>query len=157
MLKQRLLILIAAGAISVAAPFAVAQDTPPSDQPAPPSAMQGNNGGGWHHGPMDPAQRTAELTRRLKLTPEQQPKVQEILTSEKSQMESLRADTATAPQDRRPKMMEIHKTSDTQIRALLDSVQQKKWDEMQARREQMMQNRRGGPPSGGDQPAPPPQ
>jgi len=153
MFKQRLLVLIAAGAIAVAAPFAVAQDSPANDQAAPPQAN-----GGWHHGPMDPAQRTQELTKRLKLTSDQQPKVQEILQSEKSQMESLRQDTATSPQDRRPKMMEIHRTSDSQIRALLDPTQQKKWDEMQARREQMMQNRRGGPPAGGsDQPAPPPQ
>jgi hypothetical protein len=34
-------------------------------------------------------------------------------------------------------MMDIHKTSSDQIRALLDSNQQKKWDEMQSHREQM--------------------
>jgi hypothetical protein len=32
-------------------------------------------------------------------------------------------------------MMEIRQTSNTQIRALLDSDQQKKWDAMQAKRE----------------------
>jgi periplasmic protein CpxP/Spy len=154
MLKQRLLILVAAGAISIAAPFALAQDSPANEQ-APPNAMQGN--GGWHHGPMDPAERTKHLTRQLKLTSDQQAKVQDILTSEKSQMESLRSDTSTPQQDRRAKMMEIHKTSDSQIRALLDPTQQKKWDEMQTRREEMMQNHRGGPPAGSDQPAPPPQ
>jgi len=55
-------------------------------------------------------------------------------------------------------MMDIHKTSDAQIRALLDSGQQKKWDEMQAKSEQWMQNRRSGPPDGGSgQQGPPPQ
>jgi hypothetical protein len=53
--------------------------------------------------------------------------------------------------------MEIHKSTDTQIRALLDSTQQKKWDEMQAKREQWGQGHRHGPPDGGDQPGPPPQ
>ena len=73
-------------------------------------------------------------------------------------MESLRQDTSQSQQDRRSKMMDIHKTSDTQIRALLDSTQQKKWDEMQAKREQWMQNRRQGPPgAGADQQGPPPQ
>jgi hypothetical protein len=33
-------------------------------------------------------------------------------------------------------MMDLHKTSNDQIRGLLDANQQKKWDEMQSRREQ---------------------
>jgi hypothetical protein len=52
-------------------------------------------------------------------------------------------------------MMDIHQSSDTQIRALLDSTQQKKWDEMQAKREQWGQNHRHGAPDG--QQGPPPQ
>jgi len=152
MFKQRLLVLVAAGAIAIATPFVAAQDSPSNDQAAPPNAMQGN--GGWQHRQMDPAQRTQHLTKQLKLTSDQQTKVQDILTSEKSQMESLHQDTSTPQADKRAKMMDIHKTSDTQIRALLDPTQQKKWDEMQAKREQMMQNRHQG---GGDQPAQPPQ
>jgi hypothetical protein len=55
-------------------------------------------------------------------------------------------------------MMEIHKNTDGQIRGLLDAAQQKKWDEMQAKREQRMQNRRPGPPdTGSGQQNPPPQ
>ena len=153
MLKQYLLVLIATGMILIAAPFVAAQDSSPNDQSPP--AREGGRG---HHGPPDPAQRTQELTKQLNLTSDQQTKVQGILQSERSQMESLRQDTSQSQQDRRGKMMDIHKTSDTQIRALLDSTQQKKWDEMQARREQWMQNRRQGPPgAGGDQPGPPPQ
>jgi len=145
MLKQSLLVLLAASLISIAAPFAVAQSSD-NQQPA-----QGN--GGWHHGPPDPAQRTQELTRKLKLTADQQTKVQEILQSEHSQMETLHQDASLSQQDRRTKMMDIHKTGDAQIRALLDSNQQKKWDEMQAKREQWGQGHRHGPPDAG----PPPQ
>jgi protein CpxP len=147
MLKQCLLILLAAGLISMA----TAQDAPANGQQSPPM----NDNGHYHHGgPPDPAQRTQELTKQLKLTSDQQTKVQDILTSERSQMESLRQDSSTPQQDRRAKMMDIHKTSSAQIRALLDSNQQKKWDEMQAKREQWMQNRH---PGGSDQPGPPPQ
>jgi periplasmic protein CpxP/Spy len=148
MLKKYLPLVLAAGLISSAASFAVAQDNPaPSNDQSQP--MQGK--GGWHHGPPDPQQRTQELTRKLKLTSDQQSKVLDILQSEKSQMESLRADTATSQQDRRAKMMDIHKNSDSQIRDLLDSTQQKKWDEMQARREQWKgKGGPGGPPPGGD-------
>ena len=125
MLKQCFLVLLAAGVISVTAPLATAQsnDSPPPNNQQP---AQGN--GGWHHGPPDPAQRTKELTEKLKLTSDQQTKVQDILQSEHSQMESLHQDNSLSQQDRRAKMMDIRKNSDTQIRALLDSNQQKKWD-----------------------------
>ncbi|MGB0030959.1 MAG: hypothetical protein WBP77_07205 [Candidatus Sulfotelmatobacter sp.] len=154
MLKKHLLALVAAGAISIAAPFAAAQDNQSNDQQAPPS----QENGGRHHGPPDPARRTAELTKQLNLTSDQQAKVLSVLQSERSQMESLHQDTSLSQQDRRTKMMDIRKTTDSQIRALLDANQQKKWDEMQAKREQWMQNRHSGPPdSNSGQQAPPPQ
>ena len=154
MLKRRFLVLIAAGALSVAASFAAAQDNQSTDQQAPPA----QNYGGRHHGPQDPAQRTAELTKKLNLSSDQQAKVQDALQSEHSQMESLHQDSSLSQQDRHAKMMDIHKTTDSQIRAVLNSNQQKQWDEMQARREQRMQNRHsGGPDAGSGQQAPPPQ
>lgn len=163
MLKQSLIALVAAGVISLAVPYAAAQDNSSmsngqsnnqsTEQQAPPA--QGN--GRWHHGQPDPAMRTQELTKKLKLTADQQTKVQEVLQTEKTQMESLRQDTSSSQQDRHAKMMGVRETSDGQIRSLLDSTQQKKWDEMQAKRERRMENRRGGPPNGGDQQAPPPQ
>jgi periplasmic protein CpxP/Spy len=147
MLKQSLLALAAAGLISIAAPFATAQNSPSpqsNDQQAP--TAQDNRG--RHHGPPDPAERTRELTKHLKLTSDQQTKVQDAFVSARSQMESLHQDTSLSQQDRRNKMMEIRKSTDDQIRGLLDSNQQKKWDAMQAKREQRMDRRGGeqGPP-----------
>ncbi len=153
MLKQYLLILLAVSAIVIAAPFAAAQasnDAPPANQPA-------QDNGGWHHGPPDPAERTQELTKKLKLTSDQQTKVQDLFQSEHTQMESLHQDSSLSQQDRHAKMMDIRKSTDTQVRALLDANQQKKWDEMQARRGQWGQGHRHGPPDGGDQQGPPPQ
>jgi protein CpxP len=153
MLKQSLLVLAAAGLISIAVRFAAAQDSPSNTQQ--PTPAQDN--GGRHHGPpFDPAHRAAELTKKLNLTSDQQPKVLEALQSEHSQMESLHQDSSLSEQDRHAKMMEIHKSSDAQIRGLLDSTQQKKWDEMQAKREQWMQGHHGGPDAG-PQGAPPQQ
>ena len=150
MLKKYVLVLVAAGAFSIAAPLASAQDSQSNDQAAPPS----QENGGHHHGPPDPARRTAELTKRLNLTSDQQPKVLAALQSENSQMESLHQDSSLSQPDRRAKMMEIRKTTDSDIRALLDSTQQKKWDEMQANREQRMQGHHHGdqaPPPSSDQ------
>jgi periplasmic protein CpxP/Spy len=153
MLSKCLLVLLAASLISIAVPFAAAQSAVQSNDSAPnPQASQ--DSGRWHHGPPDPAQRTQELTKKLNLSADQQTKVQDILQSEHSQMETLHQDNSLSQQDRRAKMMDIHKGTDTQIRALLDSTQQKKWDEMQAKREQWGQGHRHG---GGDQPGPPPQ
>ncbi|MFZ0278868.1 MAG: hypothetical protein WA254_19775 [Candidatus Sulfotelmatobacter sp.] len=148
MLKRSLLILAAAGLISIAAPVAGAQDA--NSQQSPP--MQEN--GGRHHGPPDPTKRTAELTKQLNLTSDQQPKVLAALQSEHSQMESLHQDSSLSQDDRRAKMMDIHKSTDDQIRGVLDPTQQKKWDEMQAKHEQW-HNHHGGAPEG--QSAPPQQ
>jgi periplasmic protein CpxP/Spy len=158
MLKQSLILVLAAGIISTAAPFAAAQNNQDQDSASgtQQSGHQQDNGA-WHHGPPDPAQRTQELTKKLNLTADQQTKVQDILQSERTQMDSLRKDSAGSQDDRRSKMMDIHKNSDAQIRTILDSTQQKKWDEMQARRGERMGGRRGGPPEGGDQQGPPPQ
>jgi len=60
------------------------------------------------------------------------------LKSEQSQMESLRSDSSQ--DDRRSKMMDLRKASNDQIRALLDSTQQKKWDDMQSRHEQRQEH-----------------
>jgi formate-dependent nitrite reductase cytochrome c552 subunit len=146
-IKKLMLALTAASLISLA----VAQDTPSTNQQAAPPPAEN---GGRHHGPPDPAQHAQMLAKHLNLTSDQQTKVQEVFTTERSRMESLRGDSSLSQQDRRSKMMDIHKSSDAQVRAVLDSTQQKKWDEMQAKREQWGE-RHGGP--GGDPQGPPPQ
>jgi len=102
MLKKYLLVLAAAGAISMVAPFAAAQDSQANDQSAPQEAN-----GGHRHAPPDPAKRTAELTKQLNLTSDQQGKVLSALQSEHSQMESLHQDTSLSQQDRHAKMVDI--------------------------------------------------
>jgi hypothetical protein len=162
MLKQSLLIVVAASLISIAAPFAAAQDQAKDSQTAGQASDQqsqpSQDNDHPRHGPPDPARRTQELTRQLRLTSDQQPKVLEALQSERSQMESLHQDASLSRPDRRAKMMEIRNSTDGQIRSILDPNQQKKWDEMQARREQWMQNHHQGPPDAGSgQQSPQPQ
>lgn len=141
MLKHSLLAVTLASLI-YAAP-AGAQNATPNAAPD----QQSPNAGEMHHGHgdmMDSAKRTEHLTRKLNLTADQQSKVKEIFTTEQSQMEALHNDSSLSRPDRRSKMMGIHKSSDDQVRALLDSTQQKKWDEMQANREQRMQGHHHG-------------
>lgn len=133
MLKRTLVGIVLSGLLGMVPFLAIAQDNgnaTPNDQQAAPSGPEHR---GRH---FDPQKRTEMLTKQLKLTSDQQPKVLEILKTEQSQMESLRSDSSVPQEDRRSKMMDIHKTSNDQIRALLDADQQKKWDEMQSRHEQ---------------------
>ena len=55
------------------------------------------------------------LTKQLKLTSDQQSKVQDILKSEQSQMEALHSNSSPSQDDRRSKMMEIRKASTTRF------------------------------------------
>jgi periplasmic protein CpxP/Spy len=114
--------------VGMLATFATTQDNDGLQQPPATEHMRG-------HG-FDPAKRTEMLTKRLGLTSDQQPKVLDALKSEQSQMESLHSDSSLSQEDRHMKMMDIHKSTNDQVRAILNPDQQKKWDEMQNRHEQ---------------------
>jgi protein CpxP len=145
MLKFRLLVLMLFCVVGMLTASVVAQDNGGNQ---PQSASPGH----WRgRGRPDPAKRTEMLTKQVGLTSEQQPKVLDVLKSEQSQMEKLRSDSSLSQEDRRGKMMDIHKSTNDQIRALLTADQQKKWDEMQSRREQWQ-----GHHHDGQKPGPPP-
>src|SRR5215469_5560497 len=133
MLRRYLLTVLLFGLVAAISAAALPQDNGNTNQQAAPQSGPEQRSG---HGRFDPARRTQMLTKQLDLTSDQQSKVQDILKSEQSQMETLHSDTATSPEDRRSKMMDIRKASNDQIRGILNADQQKKWDEMESRREQ---------------------
>lgn len=137
MLKHYFIALVLAGLVGTVTVSAVAQDNGSNDQQSAPAGESPEHGQGHRH--FDPARRTEMLTKQLKLTSDQQPKVLEVLKSQQSQMEALHSDSSLSQDDRRSKMMDIRKTSNDQIRALLDADQQKKWDKMESQRGQWMQ------------------
>jgi|SRR5215469_9409979 len=158
MLKHCLFVLTWACLFCAVSSMAIAQDNGANNQQSTPGGPEGRPGHGPGHGPMDPSKRAATLGKRLNLSPDQQSKVEEILKSEQSQMQSLHADSSVSQEDRHSKMMEIHKSSNDQIRALLNDDQQKKWDEMQSKQQQWMQGHHHGGegPGGSSESAPPP-
>ena len=133
MLKHCLLALMLAGVMYTVTPSASAQDNGAN----PPQAAPAEHG----RGHFDPARRTQMLTRKLNLNADQQSKVLDIYKSAQSQMESLRSDTSVPQADRHAKMQEIRKNTDDQVRGVLSSDQQKKFDEMRSRREQREEQR----------------
>jgi periplasmic protein CpxP/Spy len=143
MLKNWILTLTLAG-LAYAAPAVVAQDAPSSDQPTAPAGAPPAHGRG---GRFDPDRRAEMLTKRLNLSADQKAKVDGIFKSEQEQMQKIRADASVSQPDRRAKMMDTHKASNDQIRALLNPDQRKKWDEMQAQRDQRVKGLHEPPPA----------
>ena len=141
MLKHGLLVFMLAGLIYTVTPAAVAQDNANSDQQG---AQAGPPPDGKGHARFDPSKRAEMMAKHLNLNADQQAKVTDILKSEQTQMEGVHSDASLSQQDRRAKMMDIHKASNDQIRGLLNPDQQKKFDEMQSHREQMMQGHHPG-------------
>jgi Spy/CpxP family protein refolding chaperone len=137
--------ILAIGATALSTLPAMAQDPsappPPQDQAGPrqggPGGMRGNQ--------------VEFLTKKLNLTPDQVTQVKAIDADAMSQMTALREDTSVAGPDKRAKMMDIHKTSQDKIRALLTDDQKTKFDALQS---QMRAGR--GNHGGGDGPPPPP-
>ncbi len=98
-------------------------------------AQQGTmgQGGGMGHHMMTPDQRLEHMTKMLDLNQEQQTKIKPMLEQEQDQMQKLHADTSMTRQERMSKMMEIRQSTNKQINGVLNSSQQKKWEEMQSR------------------------
>jgi hypothetical protein len=107
---------------------------------------QGQGPGGGHHG-MGRRQMPSvddqvnELNQRLKLSDDQKTQVRSILQNQRDQMAQLSQDNSTAPQDCRAKMREIHETSNTKIRDILNDDQKKQFDQYEQERQQQRQSR----------------
>ena len=118
-MKRNLFAIVAAGAIALGG-FAVAQ---PEDGPG--------GKGGWHgHGnPLE------HMTETLKLTPDQQTKVQPILDQAKPQI-------ATIHQEAMQKTKAVMDKTMSQIRPLLTPEQQQKLDDVQKAHQDMRNARK---------------
>ena len=132
--------VLAIGATALGTLPAMAQE--PS---APPPGQDGPRHGGMRGNQVE------FLTKKLNLTPDQVTQVKAIDADAMNQMKALHEDTSVAGPDKRAKMMDIHRTSQDKIRALLTDDQKTKFDALQAQ----MRERRGDH-GGGDGPPPPP-
>lgn len=128
-----------------------------SAEQAPP----GQSPMGLHTQPPTAEQRLQRMTQQLNLTSQQQQQVKPILDSETQQMQALRQGSSLSQQDRMTKMQDIRQSSGSQIKALLNSDQQAKFERMMSRQGHggphgaYGQNAPSGPPRDGSA-APPP-
>lgn len=118
------------------APSQAGQSATP-DQAAPPTG-----GYGHHRG-----QQLEMLTERLNLSPDQVAQVKTIDKDARTQAMAVHDDQSLSQTDRRSKMMDIRKTSQDKVRAVLNDDQKAKYDAMLAeRKERMMEHRNGQNP-----------
>jgi protein CpxP len=111
---------------------ATAQEAPSQDsqtQPAPPA--EGGRHWGHHHKTPSVDQQIKHLTKALKLNDDQQTKVRSALEDQHKQMEQIHNDSSLSRDDRFSKMKQIHASTNTQIKSVLNDDQQKKFDEIQ--------------------------
>ena len=95
---------------------------------------QQQGGGQWGHGqPMTADQRLQRMSQQLNLSDAQQQQIKPILENESKQMDSLREDTSLSQQDRWSKMTQIRQETSSQIKPILNSDQQQKYEEMMSR------------------------
>ncbi len=95
------------------------------------------------------------LTKKLSLTDDQQAKLKPILEDQRKQMETIHNDSSLSREDRFSKMQDLRKSSDDQIRSVLNADQQKNFDKMREEQHSRMKNwhngGEGAPPAGDNQ------
>ncbi|HYM08774.1 MAG TPA: hypothetical protein VEU11_19640 [Terriglobales bacterium] len=137
---------------------ALAQDTqdapppPPSGQGTGQGSGQGMGRGMGHHPMMSVDDQLQHLTKKLKLSDDQQAKLKPILEDQNKQMQQIHNDSSLSREDRFSKMQDLRQSSDTQIKSVLNEEQQKSFDKMREEQRERMKNWRRG----GDTPPPPP-
>ena len=118
--------------LSLVAMCSVAMYAQQPDQNAGQSGEHhGEHMGGPRGGPMNSQAMLDRMTKELNLTSDQQTKIKTILDDQQKQAQTVREDTSLSQEDRMSKMRDIHKSTMEQVKAVLNSDQQAKFDEMQ--------------------------
>jgi protein CpxP len=157
MMKRQLCSLVLTGLLATG--VMLAQEPGSAPEQGAPQAEGGGMGGHRGGGMLDPDQRLAHMTKRYKLTADQQSQIKPILQDEQQQMQSMRSDTTSSREDKRAKMQSMHQASTQKIEAVLTDEQRQKFDadqqKMQERRSEHMHGGGQGSGDAGQPPAPP--
>ena len=150
-MKKQLCTIALSGlfALGVPALSAFAQDAPP------PQGDTMQQGGGMHHG-MSADDQLAHMTKRYKLTTDQQTQIKPILEAQQQSMMQMHSDTSMSRRDKMAKMQSMREDNKTKIEAVLTDDQKQKFEADQAKMQQRRQDRMGGGGMGGDSAPPPP-
>ena len=112
---------------------AFAQDAQ-SQQPDQ-STQQPNQQGGKHHhrgGKNNSQKHLQKLTKELNLSADQQAKVKSVLDDQQQQFATIHQDSSLSKADKKAKMEQVHDSSASQVRAILNPDQQTKFTQLKA-------------------------
>ena len=151
--------LVALLSLGVAAFGQDDQNAPPppprSDQPSGQPSESGMGRQMGHRQMPSVDDQVKHLSKKLSLSDDQQAKLKPILEDQRKQMETIHSDSSLSREDRFSKMQELRKSSDDQIKSVLNPDQQKNFDKMRDEQHERMKNwRKGGdnaPPAGDSQ------
>ena len=116
--------------------------------PAPDASAPQQGAGQWGHQPKTPDEQVARMTKRYKLSSDQQAQIKPILANQQQQIQALRQDSTLSREDRMAKVKSIRDDSSSKIGAVLNDSQKQKFAQDQQRRQEHMQEH-GAPPAGG--------
>jgi protein CpxP len=86
------------------------------------------------HKAADPQHQTKRMAKKLGLTADQQAKIEPILADRDQQVQTLRANTALAPNDRKAQLRSLVQDSDSKIEAFLNDNQKQQYEQMKQNR-----------------------
>jgi Spy/CpxP family protein refolding chaperone len=156
-MKRQLCSLVLTGLLATGVMLAQEPGSAP-EQGAPQADGGGMGGHRGGRGMMDPDQRLAHMTKRYKLTADQQSQIKPILQDEQQQMQSMRSDTTSSREDKRAKMQSMHQASTQKIEAVLTDDQKQKFEaDQQKMQERRSEHMHGGGQGSGDAGQPPAQ
>jgi Spy/CpxP family protein refolding chaperone len=141
--------LVALLSLGVAAFGQDDQNAPPppprSDQPSGQPSESGMGRQMGHRQMPSVDDQIKHLSKKLSLSDDQQAKIKPILEDQRKQMETIHSDSSLSREDRFSKMQELRKSSDDQIKSVLNPDQQKNFEKMRDEQHERMKNwRKGG-------------
>lgn len=128
MMRRRRFNLVVAGLL-IAGLMAIGASAQRLDPPIPSPVVRGDTTLGESL-----SKRLAHMTKRYKLTAEQQSQIRSILFNEQQDMQVVNSDRFMSHRDRLAEMSNVHEANQQKIRALLSASQQHKFDADERRR-----------------------
>ncbi len=124
----------------VCAPSVLAQEQQPT-------TMTTQSPGGPAHHAANPRRDAKRMARRLDLTPDQESRIEPVLAERQEQVQSVRSDTALAPQGKRARIRSIRQDSDAKVEAILTDTQRQRYEQMKQNHKAAKRQQGGAPAS----------
>jgi len=135
-MKRNRSLKLACIAITISFAFAVTPIWSQENMGPPPGGMGPGGNMGHGHGMPSAQERTDHLAKELNLSEDQKAKVLSIYQDEDKQMSALHSNSGASREDRWSKMKQIHESTASQIKGVLNAQQAKQFEAMEKRMEE---------------------